>query len=235
MLKTILIILALAAAAPFAPARAQQAHVYQLGTKSVAIPPPAGFVEAMSQFEHVANLMKTTEDPGNDVLAAHLPAEMADQVRRGERTQMTFYTKVSVMKILRARDTTEADFASTVAHFEKTGQQVLDINGPVMKSAVKNLREGLNNAVGTEVPLELRQPQHLGSFQKTKDVYSVMLLMTLKVPEGEWPVLVGASFVRVRGRLLFVYAYRKFNSEKDAEVLRDFTRQWVTEIVAANR
>jgi hypothetical protein len=41
--------------------------------------------------------------------------------------------------------------------------------------------------------------------------------------------------MNVNRRLLFVYTYRKFNSEKDVEVLRDFTREWTRKITAANQ
>jgi hypothetical protein len=238
MRRTILILL-LVALAP--AARAQQAttaappHTYQLGTKRVVIPPPAGFVEAMSQSDLVARVMAGTEDPRNEVLASHLPAELMDALRKGQQPEMHFYTKVSVVRMLKAHEMSEAEFAAIVAEFEKSSQQVLDINGPTMKSAVRNLREGLSNVKGAEVPLEVTQPQNLGSYEKSKDVYSVMLLMTVKGPTGELPILAGGSFVRVRSRLLFIFTYRKFTSEKDAEVLRDFSRQWVAQIVAANR
>jgi hypothetical protein len=97
------------------------------------------------------------------------------------------------------------------------------------------MRKGLSSVSGVDVPLELAQPRNLGTFEKTKNVYSTMLAMTVKTPTGETPVLCGASFVNVKGRTLFVYVYRRFTSEKDAELVRDFTRTWIRQILAANR
>lgn len=253
MRRTIVILLLLAPTTLFAPVQAQQrdkstdgvviskrpittrGHVYQLGTRSIAIPPPLGFAEALSQSDLLANVLIATEDPSNEVLAAHLPVEVLSKLKKGERPEFNFYTKVSVLKLAKGLDMSEAEFASLVAHFESTSPHVLDINGPVMKSAVRNLRSGLSSVSGKEVPLELNQPQNLGSFERTKDVYSIMLVMSLKMPSDKLPLLCGVSFVKVNQRLLYVYTYRKFTSEKDAELLRDFTREWVGQILSANR
>jgi hypothetical protein len=213
----------------------RQSDVYQLGTRSVTIPPPVGFSEAFSQSDLLAAILIATEDPNNEVLTAHLPDDILGKLKKGERQEFNFYTKVSVLKLSKARDITQSQFDSVVAYVESTGAQLLDVDGPLMKSAVKNLREGLSSVSGKEVPLEFDQPLNLGSFVKTKDVYSMMLVMSLRAPSDKLPILCGATFVKVNRRLLYVYTYRRFTSEKDAELLRDFTRDWVRQILSANR
>jgi hypothetical protein len=211
-----------------------QRQAYQLGTRSVFIPPPAGFADAFSQSDDIAKLLIATEVPTNEVLTAHLPVEELNKLKRGERPNLDYYTKVSVLKLAKTHDVSEAYFAGLVKQIEATTPQLLDINGPSMKSAVQTLRGGLSSVSGEEVQVDLEQPQNLGSFEKTKNVYSFMLLLTLNGPKGKLPVLGGISFVRVNQRVIFVYTYRKFTSEKDAEVLRDFSREWVRQILAAN-
>jgi hypothetical protein len=253
MQRVILVLLLLITATPLAPMQAQQRgnaperagtssrsattqnYTYQLGARLVIIPPPAGFAEAFTQAEYLAQVLTATESPANEVLTAHLPIKDLNRIRRGELAGFDFYTKVSVLRSAKTQDISEAQYAGLVAKLESTFSQVLDINGPTMKSAVRNMRGGLSSVTGQDVQLDLEQPQNLGSFEKTKDVYSTMLLMVLKGPRGKLPLLGGASFIRVNNRLLFVYTYRKFSSEKDAEVLRDFTREWVRQIIAANR
>jgi hypothetical protein len=217
-----------------APAVAQGPQ-YQLGTKIVTIPPPSGFAEALTQSDNFARIMIGTEVPNNEVLAAHLPLDVLSKMKKGEQYDYDFYTKVSVLKLVKALDMNEAEFASFVAHFESTAPQTMDINSPVMKGALKSIQEGLSAVSGKDVPLEFTQPQNLGSFGRSKDAYSMMLLMSLKTGTAKQPLLCGLSLVRVRQRLLFVYTYRKFTSEKDAELLRDFTQEWVKQILAANK
>lgn len=211
-----------------------KSNVYQLGTRSVVIPPPSGFVDAFSQSDYVASIFIATEDPDNEVLTAHVPVEELNRLKKGERAEFDFYTKVSILKLGKVTDMTDAKFAGMVSYFESRSTQILDINGPLMKSAVQNLQKGMSTVVGKEVPLELEQPQNLGSFQKTNNVFSTMLVLTVKGDQSTKPMVAGMSFVKVNHRLLYVYTYRTFTSEKDAEILRDFTREWVGQIVAAN-
>jgi hypothetical protein len=239
-----LFLLTLAALAPPAearqgqggpPAPAAQRHVYQLGLKSVAIPPPAGFAEALSQSDLVATVMTGSESPNNEVLASHIPSAELERLKRGEPVEFSFYTKVSVLKMAKAHEMSEAEFAAVVSQFEAASPELFDVNGPIIRETVKRMEGSLSAVAGGEVKLELAQPQNLGSFEKTKDVYSAMMLMTLKGEKGPTPLLGTLSMVRLKGRMLFFYTYRKFISKQDAEVLRDFTRGWIKEVVAANR
>src|SRR6267142_3361625 len=66
---------------------------FQLGDKTVVIPAPEGFQEAASQFESIKERMSRTEDPGNDMLAVHLPNEDCEKLKHGESAQFNFYTK----------------------------------------------------------------------------------------------------------------------------------------------
>jgi hypothetical protein len=63
-----------------------------------------------------------------------------------------------------------------------------------------------------------------------------MMNFTSKSGDGEVtvPLVAGLSYVRVKQRLIYVYTYRRYNSATDVEVLRDFTRQWLGKILAAN-
>jgi hypothetical protein len=66
----------------------------------------------------------------------------------------------------------------------------------------------------------------------------VILMMNFTSKSGDSevtvPLVAGLSYVRVKQRLIYVYTYRKYNSTTDVEVLRDFTRQWIGKILAAN-
>jgi len=48
------------------------------------------------------------------------------------------------------------------------------------------------------------------------------------------PILGTLTYLRVKDRMIYVYTYRKYSSPEDINVLRDFAKQWVTQILAAN-
>jgi hypothetical protein len=79
---------------------------------------------------------------------------------------------------------------------------------------------------------------NLGEFDTRPNVYSVMLLMNFKTKIGDkeasLPILGGLSYVRINQRLVYVYTYRKYKAGADVQILQDFTKEWIGQILAAN-
>ncbi|HAF14847.1 MAG TPA: hypothetical protein DCK99_14365 [Blastocatellia bacterium] len=231
-------ILFLVSAAAIAQTRKADVATFQLGDQVITIPAPDGFEEAASQFESIKNHFTLTEDPGNDMLAVHLPHADCEKLRGGEFGPLTFYTKISVRKAVRDVDFSAERFANLVSEFRKSGSQVLDINSPTMKATLEHLSKGLSELSKKETQVDMSQPVNLGEFDTRPNVYSVMLLMNFKTQssDGEVSTLIlgGLSYVRVKQRLIYVYTYRKYGSKNDVDTLRDFTKQWIGQILAAN-
>jgi hypothetical protein len=208
-----------------------------LGNQVVIIPTPVGFEEAASQFEEVKRRMTVTEDPSNDMLAVHLQKEDCDKLRQGASPVANFYTKVSIRRPNRTRVFTEKDFGEVVARFRENGAQILDLKSPQMKAIVERLDKTLSE-LNNGVAFEMSQPINLGEFDTRPNVYSVMLTLNYSYEENGTrhakPLLGSLSYLRVKDRLLYVYTYRLYASKNDIEVLQEFTRKWIGEIISAN-
>jgi hypothetical protein len=208
--------------------------IYRLGTKSVVIPEPDGFVEATAQSDSIARLFTATESPENEMLAVHIPKEVLEKIKREGNADLNFYTKVSISRRLKALDVTDDDFAKLVAALPAVSNRVLDIKGPEMQKIERDINSGLTELSGEDMNLKFDQPVNLGYFEKTKNVFSMMIVMKLKNRTDKLPLLCGMSFVKINQRLLFVYTYRRYESSKDVEILQNFTRKWIKQILAAN-
>lgn len=211
---------------------------FQLGDKVIIIPAPDGFEEAASQFEQVNSQMSATEDPSNEMLAVHLPKEDCERLRHGEFGGFKFYTKVSVRRAVRGSDYSEQQFASLVSEFRKNGDSVLDINSPRLKAAVERLDKSLSEISNSDTKLEMSQPIPLGEMDTRPNVYSVLLSINYvyedKGQRRQSPILGGLTFIRLNQRLIYVYTYRRYNAKADIEIIQDFTKKWITKILAAN-
>lgn len=212
--------------------------IFQLGNQATRIPAPAGFEEAASQFEKIKQHFTATEAPDNDMLAVHMPRADCDRLRAGEFGPFDFYTKISIRRAIRGEEYSSARFAKLVEEFRKSGAQILDINGPTMKGIVERLDKSLSEITQQSTEIDLSQPVSLGEFDTRPNVYSVMLLMNFKTKIGDElasvPVLGGLSYVRIGQRLVYVYTYRKYKAGADVQILRDFTKEWIGQILAAN-
>lgn len=245
---TLLIFAAGAAHAPAQTPRAQQQppqpasgaseHLYRLGDHDVSIPPPEGFVEAASRSEELKKFFEATEAKELDTLAVHLPAEVMEKVARGEHPFLEFYTKVSVSKQLRSMDQSQADFSGIVSYLRANNAKLFNLKSPEMQSQLKQQNKNLTELLKSDAKFDLSQPVSLGEIESTENSYGVLMLMKLKLNVGdeqlEKMIIGGTSAVRVKNRLVWIYTYRVFNSEKDSDVLRDFTKRWLADILRAN-
>jgi hypothetical protein len=216
----------------------ESTSVFQLGNKTVVIPPPVGFEEATSQFAAVKRIFSVTEDANLDLLAVHLPAALMEKLRQGSKEQFSLYTKVSVPKRLREIDTSQTDFSNFVSSIQANATQVLDPNSPTMKAIKKAQDRNLTELLEQEAKIDFAKPVPLGEIVKTPASYGSLVLFKTKTQVGdvlkEVAFVGGLGLVRVRQRIVFVYTYKRFNSAEDIEMLRDFTRKWLDEIVKAN-
>lgn len=221
-----------------AAAQAPPEGTYRMGDREVSIPPPAGFVEATSRSAFVKRFFDATEAPALDLLAVHLPAEDVAKLARGESPALNLYTKVSVSKNLRAVDSTPEYFSQLVAYLRANSSKVFDFNRPELRAQLKHQNKGLSEVLKEQAQLDLSQPVNLGEIVNTPNSFGILVLMKTKFEAGgkqaEKMLVAGTSAVRVRGRVVWVYTYKGFDSEKDADELRAFTRRWLADIVRAN-
>jgi len=238
MKSIFLLLLTFAAGATQARAQASPSQLYRFGEREVSIPAPEGFVEATSRSETVKKFFEATEAPALDLLAVHLPSDVMEKIARGEYPDLEFYTKVSVSKDLRAADSSAADFSNLVSYLRANSAKVFDFKSPEMQSQLNHQNKSLSELLKQDSKLDLSKPANLGEIESTPNSYGVMLLTKVKLKSGseekERLLISGASAVRVKNRIIWIYTYRAFNSENDADILRAFTKRWLADIVRAN-
>ena len=209
----------------------------QMGDQRITIPAPQNFEEASSQFKIIKDTFTATEAQGNNMIAVHLPKSECDKLRSGTATEMNFYTKISVREAVRTLDLSPEQFATLIEQFRGSSSQILDFNSPAMKATLARMNRNLSDLRQEETKVDLSQPVNLGEFDTRPNIYSIMLLVRLKAnPNDDVGKLIAGSlsYVRVKQRLIYVYAYRLYKSTNDVEILKDFTKQWVGQILAAN-
>lgn len=238
LLLSALLLLVFALCAAAQTTTTPSVNVFRLGDREVSIPPPAGFVEAASRSEAVRKFFETAEAPMLDFLAAYLPAQLMEQLERGETREMDFYTRVAVSKRLREVNYSPQDFSKLVATLRSDGMKALDFNSPEIRALLKQQNEKLSELLQQHMQTDLSQPTSLGEIENTANTYGKLLLVKVTYERDdirkEKMLLSGACAVRVGERLVWVYTYKAFNSEKDADELRAFTKRWLAEIVRAN-
>jgi hypothetical protein len=216
----------------------QQNLNYNFGKSTVNIPAPDGFAEAASEVEHVKRTFEMTEAPALDFLASHVPVEEYARLKRGEFVVPTFYTKVSTLKNQREVNVSAEEFTAIANYLHANNSKLFDIDGPAMKSSLKNTNKGLSELLETEAKLDLSQPVNLGLIQRTENSYGNLMMTKYKIQAGneqkEALILFSVNLIRVKQRIIYLYVYRRFDAEADIDIIRNLTKQWINKILNAN-
>lgn len=219
----------------FAQVKAKETTVLKLGKRTVRVPAPSGFVEGAERFADLKSRFSVTESPGNEMLAVLLPESIVPLLEKGEIPRFDEWAKISILKTIKEIDVDAASFKDFAEKFEKMTPQLIDEKNPTFKNAVSNARKGLNDLLGNDTVMDISQPKSLGTFDRKADTHSTLIVVTLKDALGSRLLLGTLTLLRVNQRLLFVYTYHEYTKDDDPERVRNFSKKWTTDILAANK
>jgi hypothetical protein len=210
----------------------------QLGDKVLVIPSPEGYEEASTQFKQVKDRFTATEAPENDMLFVHLPAADCELLRQGSNATYSQYTKISVQRTARELTITSAMMTAAIADLRKEAAKFADPNNPATVAMERHVERALSDLNSKQTKIDFGKPEILGEFNAGPNVFSLLMLMNVKLnQEGVeviTPMLMSVSYVRMKERIIFVYVYRRLESKADLEPLKAFTTRWTSSMLAAN-
>jgi len=148
---------------------------------------------------------------------------------------LDIYTKVKVDASSRVADTSPELYAAVVSEFEKNFSTLFDAKGKTVTDARRDIKDFVTRVSGKKSKVELSPVRNLGYFQKTENVFSAMMLMTIEVNGNEVPMMVTVSLLRINDRLINAAVYKRQPTEQDFTLVSDFTKKWTARIVEANR
>lgn len=227
------LLLALTAVVLVVSAPAQtELDTFSLGNTRIRIPTPEGFAPVSSQFPRLFGRFVSTEAADNVVLEVHVDEALLMDLIRNEDVDLQFYTKVSAPRdasVLKPKQ-----FSMLIQQLESQIGGFFDPRSVQLAEATKRIRRDLSRHDREESAFGVKSTKDLGSFERRPNLFSHMVLLNVESRKGTIPLLATSSILLLNERLVFVSTYRRLTEVMDAESLRDFTRKWTAEILAAN-
>lgn len=208
----------------------------RIGAADVVITAPSGFAFVGEELPAVLKIMEATTPPFNLLLAGLVSeADHAAFLAGGERP-LTRYLYVQV-----ARQTIDVNvdaslFAKTAAFIRDQNTKLFDEFKKRMPGLIDDVSGRLGHAIDKEVRLKIPDMTLLPPHGETKQTFAFSMYIRLKgevvgVSGIDTLLAATATFVHVRGKILFLYAY---GAENDLEWTRAISAEWADAIVAAN-
>ncbi len=195
-----------------------------LGGISAGVPAPAGFVRVTPAMKELSAFQDQFVWPGNELLAAFIPEEVAPAALAGEVPELKRHFLLQVQKEGKSHFVSESEFLQLREYLRS------NINGKDMSETQDKVND-LLAASGVELSDPVVSPAHIDSDRIF--AFSTLQKMETKTAEGTSVRVqsVTSTSLYVNQRVLFLYVY---GGKDDLEWTRDQSRDWANAILSAN-
>src|SRR5687767_8467477 len=75
-----------------------QCDSFQIGSKTVNLPPPEGFTEAASRIEGISRRFIAYQMPSRELLGVYVPVDVLPRLAKNREMDLEFFARVSISK-----------------------------------------------------------------------------------------------------------------------------------------
>jgi hypothetical protein len=221
---------------PVAPSAVWSKYDSSVGAIPVALPVPPGFVEPSAQIPQFRSYGEQFTPQMNRLLAIYISEQDFQRVTAKNDPEMKRYFLAQTLRANEGSTLSKADF-------DKIKVMLKDPNSGVQKIADAMGQEALDNAakkIGDgQVKLKLGESKSLGMFDQRPDSLSTMMLTkgqaVVNGKATEVSILTGTNILRLKDRLVYFYAYSRYEGKSDIEWVSKVSKDWVTQATALNQ
>jgi hypothetical protein len=214
------------------------AHEVKVGGQTLVIPAPQGFERSDGVFPEYDELSAKSIAPTNRYVIWFQTPEAVASLRAGRIPSNGRKFNAQTLRNMEHQRLSQSQFeskrAESEADLDRLGKRLDAVLGKVVAAGSKSLSDQLRK----NVEVKLGEPVPLGIFERTRDSlgFSMLIKTSTTVAGQDTPDLsvVALMMVRVRDRLLCLYATSERKSEADEVWARSEVLKWRDAIFAAN-
>jgi len=213
-----------------------------LGGVSIELPAPKGFSEVRDvspQTYKRAERMMTI--PQNRLLTLFVPDTDLNRFLKNQETALKYnrYIMVQTPRFAESLEMSSKDFHELAGRIRQEQNQFPKRHREEAQSYVDGITKRFSKEHEISMDLKIGQPRPLGVFAEGDNFIASAMLTKMKGAVGEETMEVimvsVSSFIRVKNKLIFGWLYSKYESQHDIDWIRAATKDWIKEILAANR
>ena len=216
--------------------RAADAAAISIGRVEVEVPDPPGYAAVTPKMEALYELQKKFVTPSNVEFVAYIdeidiPAALSGQIPELDR-RFSVQTAASLVDA----SVSKADFAEFKNIIKTNHAEILEKTKAALDEAMGEINTHITEEYDVDLALSVAQHAPLPVHAETERslAYSSYVKYNMQDEMGDsvpFVALVTATFIHVRGRILFLYSIA---GEADIGWSRNISRQWAGAIIKAN-
>ena len=200
---------------------------FKAGGTPIAIPSPTK--EMIEVGYDNREFMEVFVPSHNRLIAAFVLTNDLPRLKKGSDDIMSKYALVQVPRRAEYKDCGPSDFKNAVK-----GQF-----GELVNSSMKEVEEEFNRRMKSldldVAKMSMGKPVQLGCLFSKQDIYGFGMIMPLSMSGKDIKMVMGASLMRVKRRVIFVYLCAEYKNEDTVKWIRKTTEDWADVILKANK
>jgi hypothetical protein len=211
--------------------------VTSIGAVTVNIPLPDSFKNILDNEGQLKALALAGKAPGNELVGVFADAESIENATK-HRLSLPFSIRVAYYAKMRDQPFTESELTSFRISRETKSNVVLKLGTEEFKAWLRQINEKLAKNIKINASYAIQDFTDFGIIDSAPDHFTVMMLINHtdknEVTAKLSATLVTTTFATVKGRLIFLYTHKLFETADDIVTIKKFCEDWFIQIRAAN-
>jgi len=216
----------------------QSAATLQLGTTTVRIPTPEGFVETSNRAPDVYAMAIAYSGSDTRILAHFVRAEDLNQFEKGKKFIFREFSLALTPRRAESLVVTQAQFDKLRAGTVAMQSQLASKLKPGIAAEVARVSKAVSTAAGSTIKVAVGEIVPVSIDRNDSKVLSYTILVTAGVSEAGGTntqnLVAGATYCFISGKVIMLNAYRMFRSPRDLQINREMQANWIAGLYAAN-
>ena len=211
------------------------ADSFKVGSKSIEIPAPKGFVRVTPKMGKVKRFFDQLVDPANRTLANYIsdadaPLAFADEIPELDQT-----FAVNVNRQLADAELSPKDFAELKAVLKSQNKEMYQKAKAQVEKNLKKASKGVSKELDVDLAMNVTNMVPLEPHVNEKNAFAFSMYVNYSVQSGnekeDWVVAATGTIVNVSGKIVALYCY----APKDQlEWTRQASKEWSAKVLSSN-
>jgi hypothetical protein len=221
------------------PLHAAEAHAANVGATRLELPVPDGFVDPSTTVPALKTLGERLTPNTNRLLAIFVAEADAKLAARNEPPPLKRYFMVQTWRQMETAKMSIADFDQVKSLMRQQYQSLLAEHSAAAQSHLDTAARTIGQEAGIDkLSLKLGELQGLEIFDERASSISLLAMSLMSVQANDKtlqrPMAMGITTARIKGKLIYFYAYSVYESAQDLDWIRTVTKDWLPKAASAN-
>ena len=209
-----------------------------VGNTNISIPKPAGFVSLEGVSKTTYGKMQDLTPESNRLLAGFITSKDATSLLKGGEAELKQYFLVQIYQEFEENTYTLNEFSELRKSIRKDQESSVMLNQDKIDALTKKGSSKLSKRFDADISFGVTGTVPLGVSSETAHSIAISLLAKYETSvnhEKTETIMAGTTvFLLVKGKLLYLYVYKQYETNSDLDWTKDIALKWSTQILSQN-